>query len=472
MSKLLTKTMESTGYKFNKDIAEGMSRKYMEKLPQILDIIFNSAMTTLPKENQLEYLGYRRLTPQEDFENNINSSMTKGIVDISRNYLYKLEFKFKYEKTIINRIMALPYVDRGGYLRLSDAHYSMSMVLSEYPVSPAPGELFIRVLRDKLNIKKMYKNILVNDEIKSIQIIYAKTYKLIDKVNDVIPIALYSMVKYGFYEVFKRLFNVKPILLIGDNLNTSSVEDEYNVYTTTGRPPTKLHRVNYTPHSIRILVKKTEVTPLLETYVASLLYSFDMSPLFAMDIKNVVKETKPITTNFNFTDIDDESLFWISLLGRVIFRNKFTLDRVQVDILEHINILNGYLDSIVQNRLKNINIDVDDFYDLLDYCLKSFNELVMQHESYSSKLENRYLDLPYYVLYDTIVAINKAFLEIKRAGQRNRINALEVTRIMNRFLFSKKVFRLIKSTGVNLVINPIDSSTDSLYWKMSSILED
>jgi len=445
MNPLFKNVMDTTGLKFNKDIVDGLARKYIDKLPQVLDTIFISAMQTLPEENQLEYLGYRKLTPQEDFDNNITSSTTKGIVDISRNYLFKMEYRFRYNKTEINRVIALPYTDRGGFLKLSDANYAMGMVLSEYPVSPAPGELFIRVLRDKLNIKKMYKNILVNGEIVSVQIIFAKTYKLVEKVNDVIPLALYSFIKYGFYTTFNNMFNTKPIILVGDNLNTKNMEAEYNVYTTTAKAPTRLHKLNYTPHSVKIMVKKSDVTPLLETYVASLLYSFDMSPLLAMGLKDVVKETKPITTNFDFSDIDEESLFWITLLGKIIFRNKYTLDRIQVDVLEHINILNGYLDSIVKQRLSNIDVNVDDFYELLTYCIHSFNELVIQHETYSSKLENRYLDLPYYVLYDMIVSINKAFLDIKRAGQRNRINEREITRIMNKYLFTKKVFKLIKN---------------------------
>ena len=473
MNDVMKAMLEESDIKLNGQVVEGMSMLYLESIIRHLDAVIKSGIATLSMDVPLIYKGYRKLTPKEDFYNNINSSISKNIVDISKNYIFKVEFGFQYDGIEINRNIALPYVDRGGYLRLSDANYVIVPVLSEYPISPAPGQLFIRLLRDKLKIQKMERSILVNGEKVPKQIIYSKSYKLLKNVNDVVPIALYMFVKYGFYETFNKYFKTKPILLVGD-VDTKKYEEEYNVYTTVGMKPRNLQMMNYIPHKIKILVKKEAVTPFLEIVVSSLIYSFDMSPLFAMNIGKVAGKKEHVGTQFTFHNIDSESLFWITLLGKIIFKNKYSLDRIQVDMLEHMEILNGYLDNIIKEKLLEIGINIADFFDLIPWVIENFHELVMNYEKYSSKLSNRYIDVLYYILFDLIVGINKAFLEFKRTSSRKKLTEREINRLFNKYLSTKKVFNLIKGSGsgTNISILPVDNTTDAIFWKMSSILED
>jgi len=459
--------------KFDKQLMEGVAIPYVDKIAEHLDAIIKSAISTLSEDINLTYKGWRKLTPREDYFNNINSSMSKNIIDISTNYLTKIEFGFKYNDIEINRVIALPYVERGGVLRLSDAYYNVVPVLSEYPISPAPGELFIRLLRDKLNIKKMDRNILINDIKTPKQILFSKSYKLLKNVNEVIPVTLYMFVKYGFFGVFKKYFNTEPLIFTDPNINTASLREEYSEYTTVGMKPKNLQAPIYAPHSVKILIKKDAITPFLEIVVSSLIYSFDMTPQFAMNLKKVAgKKTEP-NTYFTTDDIDDESLFWISLLGKIVFKNKFSMDRIQVDMFEHIDILNGYMDTIIKDKLKEAGIVIEDFYDLTAWVMENFHELVMNYEKYSSSLENRYIEILYYLLFDLIVGINKAFLEFKRTASRKTMTEKETSRLFNKYMSSKKIFSLTSSVnGTSIALSPIDSSGDSLVWKMTSILED
>jgi len=472
MDILLRKTIEKHGLKINPVIGNGLARPYIKTLPDYLSEVFKSAMATLPEELDFVYKGWRKLTPMEDFYNGINSSATKNIIDISTNYLYKVEFGFEYNGVEINRVIALPYVDRGGYLKLSDAHYCLTPVLSEYPVSPSPGEVFIRILRDKINVKKMYRNILINGVKTGVQVLHGRTYKLVHKVNEVIPIVLYGLLKYGLHGLLQRQFNTTPIVMFTDSSIPENIRENYTEYTTTGLKPSTLQVLNYQKHNVSVFIKTEDVTPTLEIYMGSLIYSLDMSPMYANNLIRVAKEGKPITTNFDYTHIDDESLFWLTLLGKIIFKNKFTLDRIQVDVLEHINILNGYLDSVVKERLLDIDIKVEDFYELLIWSMDNFNDLVMNQDVYSSKLDNRYIDSPYYILYTLIVGVNKSFLEIKRAHARNKISENEITRQFNKFLSTRKIYSIVKSSKMNLSITPVESDGDNILFKMSSVLED
>lgn len=471
MNIILRDMLDNDGVKFNKSVLEGLSTIYLKNAPDYLDAVIKSAMNTLAPELPLVYKGYRRLTPLEDFYNNINAAMTKDVVDISINYLYKVAFGLELDGESIERVIALPYVDEGGYMKLSDANYGLVPVLSEYPISPAPGEVFIRLLRDKLIVKRMERKILIDGEPEARPIIFSKSYKLLDKVNDVVPQALYMFVKHGFYGAYEKYFKTKPILIVGD-ANTDHLKEEYVCYTTLGVKPKLIKVPNYIPHTVKIFIKRKDITPFLETVMASLIYSFDIAPQLAGNIKHVAGIKKKPETDLTFNNIDDESIFWITLLGRVIFKNKYSTDRIQVDMLEHINILNGYLDNIVKEKLTEIDIYIDDFYELTAWVIEHFNELTMNSEKHSSDIKNRYLDLPYYVLFDLIVGINKAFLEIKRAYAKDKLTLKEGNRIFNNYFSTKRIYGLINSSGVNLTVVPLDYSGDSMYFKMTSILED
>ena len=472
MNVVLKKVLDGpTRKKANPLILDGLSRKYTEILPDYLSSVIESAVATLPTNVNFRYRGWRMLTPLEDFYHNINSSISKNTVDLSRNSLFKIELGFEYEGMEIKRILSLPYVDKGGFLKLSDANYALVPVLSEYPVAPAPNELFIRLLRDKLSVKKMRRNILINKVKVPVDVFFSKTYKLISKVNHVIPIALYTLVKYGFTGTFKTLLNTEPLVFFKDEDITKYL-DEYDVYETLGVKPRVMHVTNYVPHSIRILIKKTDITPAIKSYVGSLIYSFDMSPEFAMELRKVIGKKKEPTTDLTLTNIDEESLYWLTLLGKIIFKNKYTLDRVQVDMLEHINILNNYLDTIIKDKLKETGIELDDFYSLLHWSILNFDVYVRNYESHSSNLSNRYIDMPYYILYKHIEGINKAFLEIKRSTAKKVLTEKDLHKIFNDFISTKKIFGLIQMTGLNLALIPIDVTGDQFYWKVTSILPD
>jgi len=474
MNLIMDEFIEKECGKFDKSLMNGISMEYISKIAVHLDAIIKSAIATLSSDIDLTYKGYRKLTPKEDYYNNINSSMSRNIVDISTNYLTKIEFGFEYNGIAINRVIALPYVEKGGIIRLSDAYYVIVPVLSEYPISPAPGELFIRLLRDKLNMKRMDRNILVNGIRTPKQIIYSKSYKLLKNVNEIIPQALYMFIKYGFEGVFKKYFDTEPIIITDNNVKAEHLLEEYNEYTTIGVKPRNLQAINYVPHTIRIYIKKKDVTPFLEIVVSSLIYSFDMSPQFSMNLKRVVGKKKEYSTEFTLNNIDDETLFWVTLLGKIVFKNKFSLDRIQADMFEHIDILNGYLDTIIKEKLKEAGIVIDDFYDLIGWTICNFHELVLNHEKYSSNLENRYIEILYYILFDLIVGINKAFLEFKRTAAKKTMGEKEIARLFNKYLSTKKVFNIIKGGGggVNIAVSPLDYTGDNYYFKATAILED
>ena len=480
MNKVLKHLIEKNTPKFNEITMEGISRKILGNITQYLNNVIESAINTLDNNIDFNYKGFRFLTPEEDFKNNITSSYNKNEVDITQSYLYKVEFIFEYNGDEIRKIISLPFVERGGLIKMSNTIYAIVPVLSEYPVAPAPakGEVFIRLLRDKLNVRKLERPILIDGERKIKEVIYANTFKLQlrDKsVNQNVPIILYPIIKHGLMGAFKHYFNTEPIITTNDELNPNEMAEKgYTEFTTIGRKPRKYRGVNYVPHRVKIYVKKEDVTPTLETFIAGLIYIFDLLPNQTLDLKRILGKKKKPSTEFDEFKLNDEDLFWIITLGYLIFGpNRFGLTRVIEDMVEHINILNGYLDEIIKEKLREMNIDVPDFYELLFWTLDNFDFMVMNYEKYSSNIDNRYIEILYYVLFDFIVSTNKAFLELKRTASKGKLSLKEANRIFTSYITPKKIFNLIKAGSMNIAVMPLsDYSGDNLYWKATSILED
>jgi len=84
MNSVLRDFIEDEIEPFNKSAVEGISMQYIKNIEKHLDSIMKSAISTINEDIGLVYKGYRRLTPKEDYYNNVNSSMSKNIVDISK----------------------------------------------------------------------------------------------------------------------------------------------------------------------------------------------------------------------------------------------------------------------------------------------------------------------------------------------------------------------------------------------------
>ena len=482
MNPILKKVLEKNTPKFNENTMNGVATKMLDKILVYLDNVIKSAMVTLDKNIDFKYLGYRYLTPEEDFRTNINTAYSKNEVDITTNYLFKVEFIFKYRDSEIRKNVSLPFVERGGALKLSNADYIIVPVLSQYPIAPEIGGVFIRLLRDKLNIKKMERVILINDERQIRPIIYGNIFKLQNdkNINKNPPIVLYLLIKWGFFGLFKHYFNTEPIVLIGNDDKTIEEglklkKQGYTEFTTTGQKPRLglLRNINYIPHEVKIYVKTSDVTPVMESLIASIIYVFDIFPTVTLNLRDAIgKKTEP-NTYLDVLSMDDETSFWVILLGKYVFNNSYTPVRILEDMVEHINILNGYLDNIIKEKLEEKGIHVDDFFELLFYAVKNFNNLTMFLESHLSDINNRYIEILYYILFDFIVSINKAFLELKRTAAKNKLSEKEAARIFTDYITPKKIFNLIKAGKINIAVMPNnDYSGDNYYWKMTSILED
>ena len=457
-SSLTKKVIKSKNKHFNKDMVNGVATKLLPQAVEYLNGIIENGIKNL--NIPLEYK-WRLMTPYEDFKANFKPS-SKAIVDVSKSTLYRVEMIFTYNGTDIRRTILLPFVEKGGILYLSDAVYSVVPVLTEYVIAPTNKEVFVRLLKDKLIFKRMERNIVINGQKRPIPVIVSNAYKFVQGTNNKIPMALYMFLKNGFYGAFEKYFNTRPI--ITDRELAEKERKKYAVFESTGRKPRMLNDTNYIPHNIKILVEKDKVNPFMETVIASLIYSFDLINVYSKNLLKILAGKSKLS----------EKTFWKVLLGKIIFKNKYTIDKIMMQMDEYVNVINTYMDPIIEKKLKENNILVEDFYDLIAYIIKNYQNLVMNADVRSSSIENRYIDILYYILYDLIEGINRVFhgINIEYNKKGDKFTAKDIEKLLNKHFSTRKIFSIIKSGGVNISLMPVDYSGDNYFSKITSVLED
>ena len=474
MNSVLANIIDTKCPQFNKRVSDGNIKDILKKCPEYLDTVFRSSIKSLAPSVDLVYDGCRRLTPEEEYRANFVGTPPKAQYDIAVSDLYMVEFQFTYcQRDVIKKPVYLPYANEGNILKISDVVYAMMPVLSDTVISPSSTHVFVRLLTATLTFESYIYNVILNGSKEPKSLIHTtiiKTSKmtLMDNLGKVMSAAsLYLLGKYGFLESVRRYANTDKVIVSSKNVD--HLREEYDVYESTKMRPKNLKDKYYTGHDVKICIHKSvNVTnnPFLENFIVGTIYTLDVLSFSADDFSNAVE-----TGN-----LQDEIMFWRICLGRISYNNTFSVDRYVADSDAHFVALEGYLDSLIKEKLKENNIVVESFFDLIYVIMDKFNVWLLGSKMYNSDLSNRYIDIYYYILYDIIVGFNKVILNInKRADKKTGgpLDLKEINRIFNNDFGVKKIFSMVKSSQISLAIQSIsDYTLDIKYPKITALLED
>ena len=469
MNDLLSKIIDETCPKFNKNVTEGTSKEIMRTIPAYLDEVFKSSIKSLSPNVPLRYVGYRKLQPEEEFNTLILNDNNKTVYDTTVSNIYAVEYIFDYNGEMIKKPLYLPFSDRGNIFTISSTKYSIVPVLSDTVISPSFKQIFVRLLKDKLTFKSQSRNFTVNEERVPGHVIYTNivktsTMSLKDNIGKPLTsVSLYLLGQYGMKETMKRYAKTDKYIITDQDV--SKYRKDYNVYESTKIKPRSLKELGYKGHDVKILIHKSvKISHFLENFIFGVIYTLDILPEHAEDMVSVV----------NGNALSDEILYWRIILGRVSYKNSFSVDRIVEDMSDHFNTLQGYLDNLIKSKLSDTGIKVDNFFDLLYVLIENFNTWILNSKEYNSDINNRYIDILYYILYDIIISFNKVILNInKRANKKNGsiLSYKEVVKIIGD-IKTKTIFQLVKSSSPNLALQQVECTSDIMYPKITALLED
>ena len=515
MNDILCQIEDKHTARFNMEVINGNVKGILEDVPAILDGIIQTSIMSVNPNVDLKYLGYRVMTPEDEHAATFKNPKIKTQVDTAISFITPIELVFEYEGVKFKRMLQLPYAEDGNILRMGGTNYHTTPVLSYRVISPNYKEVFVRLIKAKLLFKTIVYSFIKNGNRQPLQVIYSTimrlgSRKIVNIVGRVFPpAALYNVIRYGvrgcllmtkgerraayasayreytdkkkaarskdilsyaawiagygYMVLAKHYKDREKLLVITTDDNVYKLKDEYDIYESQKLKPKGYKGDIYTPHDVKIAIHKSINTkPSTEHTITSMLYVLDVFTENAIEFPEI----------FNSKDLESEKLYWEIMLGRIYYKNNYTVDRMGSDIHEHFTTLEGYIDDISKEKLVDAGVDVVDFFELLEYILDMYNILINNSKAYNSDINNRYIDIIYYLLHDIIVSFNKVILGINKRISKRALTFKEIQRIFANELSPKKIFGLVKSTAMNLAINMVDVSSDIKYPKITSVLED
>lgn len=468
MNNVLAQVIDNTCPKINSKIINGIAKELLSTAPEYLDEIFRSSIKSVSRNVDFKYLGYRVLTPEEAYNKLTTTDPNKIQYDLAVSNVYVIEFLFSFNGEELSKQIYLLYADDGNLTTFSNTQYIIKPILSDTVISPSYDGLFVRLLKDKISITSFPRNFIINGrkipkDVISTEIMRTSVPDNKDNIGKpVTSLALYILGEYGIRETFKKYFNIDEYVIT--NGNVDHLRDTHNVYESTKFKPKSLKGFVYIGHDVKICIPKSVNSPrALENLIFGIIYTLDIFP----------NETNDLIEVLSTGDVQKELYFWRALLGRISCKDNYGMDRIIPDTNEHFEVLQGYLDTLIKTKLSEGGIFVDNFFDLLICILENYNTWVLKSKEYTSDLNNRYIDIMYYLMYEIIVGFNKVILSInRRATKPKEISTKEIVKIVSNSLGTKKIFGLVKSTTLNLTLQVSDNVCDNYYMKITSELED
>lgn len=465
----LRQFMSDDSPKLNPHLANGLAVYHMQQSEKYLDDIIRDVFKN--SVGCITYLGFKRVSPYEEYEQTRKKTgkNKKFVFDLARSDLYmiKVMFEFKDPKDgvvhSINRYLYLPNVGEAGGITLSAAKYFISPVLADKVISIGMNNIFVRLLCDKLTFERLNQTIVIDNVRESIQIPWAAIYHKNAKARALRPkikanttIAHYMFCRFGFTETFKQFCNTTPVVG-NEEINTNNYPiDEWTIFSTAFNNPAMKPRgcrgvMGWTPTTIRIAVRKEDVSAKVKSLIAGFFYVADH---YSDRI-----EAKWV----------DSEILWKRILGIAIFSETVSEGRLLEDINEHFKSLDNYVDpyaSIKLRGLKRVDRPVTDIYQLFDLILDNINSWLLNASEDVNTMYDKEFSILYFVLMEITKNIYLLYYKLTAASKKG-LTLNEVNNIMNMTLRVGLIHAIRRSHGE---VRVQTTSGDNKALKITSIL--
>lgn len=456
MNNLFSRLTEQNTPAVNANVMNGLACLYMTKVEDYIHQVFLSASKSLPEG--LEYVGFERCTPQEEFEEVTKIKNNKRVYDLAKSDLYLVKYKFTYlGLPIADRFIYLPYVTEGGIFHLGGTPYHITPVLSDKVISPGHDNVFVRLLRDKIIFKRTYHTVILDGMRETPQIIWSRIYR---KPNDnkKVPIttkaetsvAHYLFAKYGVSETFRKYAGFTPIF--GEDEITEELypkEDWVICESSHEIAPKTYIGLDYRRTRIKLVIPRHKYSLIAQGLAVGLFYVVDHFPeRFRADASYM-----------------DNTSLWMILLGHIVFSGLYGENKLFKSIEEHFVSLDACVDNIIIEKLKENNRHIENFYDLLAMILSDFNGMILDSENNSLSMYGKSLEVLYYVLYDITSGIFKANFRLSKLASKRTLQPKDITETFNKNIKMGAIFGL--SSG-KIITESVSYSGDHKYFKITS----
>lgn len=341
---------------FNDDLIYGFRARKIASIPEYLDSSFKQMVAFF--NNQLKYIGYETLSPEERLDYVFDNTIRKGYVSIRRTETSTIRFKFENNGDIYYIFVEVPYMWNDCVMFNDTEYYPLFPIVEKGGVNVTDSHtVIIKVMRipitfgrrpsDKVQLSaisgRQYWDILVT----------VKIYQgAVGRSGEKIPMMLYNLCRLGFRKTME-LYNV-PAGAIDVVSEASETDEEFEYFIL--------------PNGLYLKAKR-------ELLHSSMFFRRVVVSLFVAFITNTL-----------FTPADvvgDDVEYYCSTLGKMIgSKNSKTPTNALTlrNAMTHLDMTDLMLDSVAIKKLASVGIVVNDIYDLLKYMFFNIDDMIVSYD--------------------------------------------------------------------------------------------
>lgn len=441
---------------FNHNFTRGLATKHLAGAEAYIESIMHCAQAGFPPG--LRYAGCERVSPQESFNVTTAKRSVKMMYELSQSDIYLMKYKFEYNGEPLRPFyMFLPYVRPGGIIYLMGSVFSISPVLADKALSVGEDSIYIPMNRAKLTFKRHVVYFYADNKRLSQNVVWCNAHNGHKKSRDTTErktinadatLMHYLLCKYGLTETF-RFFDTHIVAGMSDMINPVNYPpEEWVICRSTKDKPLGVYNKYYVGSDICFAIPKDKFTSSVAAAVAGLFYIVDRFP----------DRMEPAY-------LDDVN-FWRILLGHIVYATNENEGKLLNNINKHIESLDGYVDNMVKQWLKEDNIPADDVYGLFFTMISTFSIRLMEAQQSVASMFGKRLMVLRYVLIDIIKAIFNMMFALKEASKKNLL-VKDVEKILHKSL---KPLLIIKMNHKHAEVTSVSSSGDCMAFKITSNL--
>lgn len=456
----LARLIDQDTPKLNPDLANGLATKHLKHVEKYIDDVFRIASKDFPEG--VRYVRCERCTPREEYAEAVRKrntrrglkKQTRSTFETARSDLYLMKFFFEFQgKPLQTRYVYLPFVSDAGSIVISGSRFNISPVISDRVISIGETNIFARLLRDKLTFERLTYEYMTPERREIVPVVHGQIYHSNNRKNrPAVPACTtavhYLFCKYGLKETFQKFADCEPIVVENINYNEWPEED-WVVCNSSGIKPTKnFNRALYTPTNLAIVIPRTKYTDTVRSLVAGFYYVADHFP-------------QQISARY----VDDPR-HWMLMMGLMLFSGDTNHGRIYDDMKNHIESLDEYIDPIMIERMREIGIVVNDFYEFLAFIINNFNDWLLNYRTKINTMYDKELNVLYHVTYSIIKSFFLIHYKLKSAAKKG-LTDKECDNIIGKYLKTGLIYSLIKDSGV---VSSSSYSGDNKTFKITSTL--
>lgn len=457
MDKKLFDYIEDHSPKFNPIIANGLAVSQFQLNEQYIEGIIRCAEPGFPEGMRFERAV--RCTPHEAYMVTTAKRNNRRTYELTRSDLYMMKYIFSYQgEELKPRYLYLPFIKDAGIITLLGSTFMVSPTLADKTISVGTESIFIPLNRDKLTFRRLVHQFICDNQRESAYVVWSAIHhgaksprKGVKRTIEVNATNMhYVLCRYGFTRTFKEYANADVVAGM-EEINTDNYPpDQWRICSSQRIKPRGVKGKHYIGSDIRLAIRREHWNLTTASMIAAFFYVADHFP------------------DRFYPEYLDDVQFWKVLMGHVIFARNESEGKLLIGVETHLLSLDGYVDAMVKEWLREDGVEVNDIYDLFMHVVESFTARITESSPHIASMYGKRYSIHRYVLMDVIKGIFNMLFAIQQVVKKNKLKPLTKKEISDIMQDTMKTEAIIKMNRNHQEVTSVSSPGDNKVFKITT----